>query len=69
MQLYSYIHMNMNITSTLAWSTDKIRVGFSESQLHMLPEGKHNLASIGCASFKWYWQVYTATVVAGASFN
>jgi hypothetical protein len=32
-----------------------IGAGFSESQLHMLPEGKHNLASIGCASFKWCW--------------
>ncbi len=29
-----------------------IGAGFSERQLHMLSEGKHNLASIECASFK-----------------
>jgi hypothetical protein len=46
-----------------------ISAGFSEHQLHVKPEGKHSLASIGCASFKWCWQGFTATVVAGASFN
>jgi hypothetical protein len=46
-----------------------INAGFSERQLHMLPEGKHNLASIGCASFKCCWQGFTATVVAVASFS
>jgi hypothetical protein len=37
--------------------------GFSERQLHMLSEGKHNIASIEYTSFKWCWSNYTTTVV------
>ncbi len=56
-------------TSIQLTTSVSIGAGFSERQLHMLPEGKHNLASIEYTNFKWYWQGYTATVVAGASFN
>jgi hypothetical protein len=43
--------------------------GYPEGQLHMCPEGKDNIASLGCIGFKRCWQEFTATVVAGTRIN